>query len=98
MSILVVSVSHKSTSVAQLGELALDTPSSAKLGDQLLTSEHIDEAVHERIGDPEPLAVRLGEGEPGAEPPRVAVERGLVGLVPDRLRVLQGPGVIVLIL
>jgi glutamyl-tRNA reductase len=45
MSILVVSVSHKSTSVAQLAELALDTSSSAKLGDQLLTSEHIDEAV-----------------------------------------------------
>jgi glutamyl-tRNA reductase len=45
MSILVVSVSHKSTSVAQLGELALDTPSSAKLAGQLLTSEHIDEAV-----------------------------------------------------
>jgi glutamyl-tRNA reductase len=45
MSILVVSVSHKSTSVAHLSELALDTPASAKLGDQLLTSEHIDEAV-----------------------------------------------------
>jgi glutamyl-tRNA reductase len=45
MSILAVSVSHKSTSVAHLSELALDTPASAKLGDQLLTSEHIDEAV-----------------------------------------------------
>jgi glutamyl-tRNA reductase len=45
MSILVVSVSHKSTSVAHLAELALDAPSSAKLADQLLTSEHIDEAV-----------------------------------------------------
>jgi glutamyl-tRNA reductase len=45
MSILVVSVSHKSTSVANLAELALDSPSSAKLTDQLLTSEHIDEAV-----------------------------------------------------
>jgi glutamyl-tRNA reductase len=45
MSILVVSVSHKSTSVAQLAELALDGPASAKLADQLLTSEHIDEAV-----------------------------------------------------
>ena len=45
MSILVVSVSHRSTSVAQLSELALDAPASAKLGDQLLTSEHIDEAV-----------------------------------------------------
>jgi glutamyl-tRNA reductase len=45
MSILVVSVSHKSTSVAELADLALDTPTSAKLTDQLLTSEHIDEAV-----------------------------------------------------
>ena len=45
MSILVVSVSHKSTSVAELAVLALDPLSSAKLTDQLLTSEHIDEAV-----------------------------------------------------
>ncbi len=45
MSILVVSVSHKSTSVAHLAELALDAPASAKLSDQLLASEHIDEAV-----------------------------------------------------
>ena len=45
MSILVVSVSHKSTSVAELAELDLDSPSSVKLTDQLLTSEHIDEAV-----------------------------------------------------
>ncbi len=45
MSILVVSVSHKSTSVAVLAQLAMDGPQSAKLADQLLTSEHIDEAV-----------------------------------------------------
>ncbi len=45
MSILVVSVSHKSTSVGMLAQLAMDAPSSAKLADQLLTSEHIDEAV-----------------------------------------------------
>jgi glutamyl-tRNA reductase len=45
MSILVVSVSHKSTSVADLADLALDTGSAAKLTDELLTSEHIDEAV-----------------------------------------------------
>ena len=45
MSILVVSVSHKTTSVAHLAELALDAPTAAKLADQLLTSEHIDEAV-----------------------------------------------------
>ncbi len=45
MSVLVVSVSHKSTSVAHLAELALDASAAGKLADQLLTSEHIDEAV-----------------------------------------------------
>ena len=42
MSVLVVSVSHKSTSVAQLAELALDASAAGKLADQLLTSEHTD--------------------------------------------------------
>jgi len=45
MSILVVSVSHKSTSVSHLGQLALDSPASAKLAEQLMESDHIDEAV-----------------------------------------------------
>jgi glutamyl-tRNA reductase len=45
MSVLVVSVSHKSTSVARLADLALDAAAATKLADQLLTSEHIDEAV-----------------------------------------------------
>jgi len=45
VSILVVSVSHKSTSVSHLAELALDAPASAKLAEQLIGSEHIDEAV-----------------------------------------------------
>ena len=45
MSILVVSVSHKSTSVAHLAQLALDAAASAKLADQLVSSEHVDEAV-----------------------------------------------------
>ena len=34
MSILVVSVSHKSTSVSHLAQLALDAPASAKLAEQ----------------------------------------------------------------
>jgi glutamyl-tRNA reductase len=42
MSVLVVSVSHKSTSVAHLADLALDPPAAAKLADQLMASEHID--------------------------------------------------------
>ena len=45
MSILVVSVSHKSTSVSHLAQLALDAAASAKLAEQLIGSEHIDEAV-----------------------------------------------------
>ena len=45
MSILVVSVSHKSTSVSHLAQLALDAAASAKLAEQLVGSEHIDEAV-----------------------------------------------------
>ena len=45
MSILVVGVSHKSTSVDVLAQLAMDSPASLKLVDQLMTSEHIDEAV-----------------------------------------------------
>jgi glutamyl-tRNA reductase len=45
MSILVVSVSHKSTSVSHLGQLALDSQASAKLAEQLVDSEHINEAV-----------------------------------------------------
>jgi glutamyl-tRNA reductase len=45
MSILVVSVSHKSTSVSHLAQLALDAPASAKLAEQLVDSEHIDEAI-----------------------------------------------------
>jgi glutamyl-tRNA reductase len=45
MSILVVSVSHKSTSVSHLGQLALEAPAAAKLAEHLVDSEHIDEAV-----------------------------------------------------
>jgi glutamyl-tRNA reductase len=45
MSILVVSVSHKSTSVSHLAQLALDSHASAKLAEQLVGSEHIDEAA-----------------------------------------------------
>jgi glutamyl-tRNA reductase len=45
MSILVVSVSHKSTSVSHLAQLSLDAHASAKLAGQLVDSEHIDEAI-----------------------------------------------------
>src|SRR3954467_5649400 len=45
MSILVVSVSHRSTSVGMLARLAMDAASTAKLADELVASDHIDEAV-----------------------------------------------------
>jgi glutamyl-tRNA reductase len=45
MSILVVSVSHKTASVSRLAELALEPAASLKLAEQLINSEHIDEAV-----------------------------------------------------
>ena len=45
MSILVVSVSHKTTSVGPWPSWRMDRPAAAKLADQLVASEHIDEAV-----------------------------------------------------
>ncbi|MET0695031.1 MAG: glutamyl-tRNA reductase [Propionibacteriaceae bacterium] len=45
MSILVVSVSHKTTPVDVLAAVAMDAPASAKLADALIASEHIDETV-----------------------------------------------------
>jgi glutamyl-tRNA reductase len=45
MSILVVSVSHRSTSVGMLSRLAMDAASTAKLAETLVSSDHVDEAV-----------------------------------------------------
>ena len=45
MSILVVSVSHRSTSVGMLSRLAMDADATAKLAEQLVNADHIDEAV-----------------------------------------------------
>ena len=45
MSILVVSVSHRSTSVGMLSRLAMDADATAKLAEQLMSADHIDEAV-----------------------------------------------------
>ena len=45
MSILVVSVSHRSTSVGMLSRLAMDAASTARLAEQLVASDHVDEAV-----------------------------------------------------
>jgi glutamyl-tRNA reductase len=45
MSILVVSVSHRSTSVGMLSRLAMDATATAALAEQLVASDHVDEAV-----------------------------------------------------
>ena len=45
MSILVVSVSHKTTSIERLSRLAMDPPDAAKLADALVAGDHVDEAV-----------------------------------------------------
>ncbi len=45
MSILVLSVSHKTASVEFLSQLAMDAPAAAKFADELMTSEYVDETV-----------------------------------------------------
>lgn len=45
MSILVVSVSHKTAPVDTLGALAMDAAGTVKLADALMAGEHIDETV-----------------------------------------------------
>jgi glutamyl-tRNA reductase len=45
MSILAVSVSHKTTSVEVLSRLAMDPSAAAKLSDAIIASEHVDEVV-----------------------------------------------------
>jgi glutamyl-tRNA reductase len=45
LSILVVSVSHKTASVDVLAQLAMDAPGTVKLADAVLAGDHIDETV-----------------------------------------------------
>lgn len=45
MSILVLSVSHKTTSMGTLAQLVLDQDAASKLGHALTRSEHVDEVV-----------------------------------------------------
>lgn len=45
MSILAVSISHKTTSVDMLAKVAMDSSTSTKLAEVMLGSEHVDEAV-----------------------------------------------------
>jgi glutamyl-tRNA reductase len=45
VSILVLSVSHKTASVEFLSQLAMDSAAAAKFADELMSSEHVDEVV-----------------------------------------------------
>jgi glutamyl-tRNA reductase len=45
VSILVVSVSHKTTSIDDLAEVAMDVDTTAKLAGALVAGEHVEEAV-----------------------------------------------------
>jgi len=45
VSILAVSVSHKTTSVEVLSRLAMDSSATAKLSDAIIASEHVDEVA-----------------------------------------------------
>lgn len=45
MSILAVSISHKTTSVDVLAKVAMDSSTSTKLAEAMMASEHVDEAV-----------------------------------------------------
>ena len=45
MSIFVLSVSHKTASVEFLSQLAMDADGAAKFADELIGSDHVDEAV-----------------------------------------------------
>jgi glutamyl-tRNA reductase len=45
VSILAVSVSHKTTSVEVLSRLAMDSSAAAKLSDAIIASEHVDEVM-----------------------------------------------------
>ena len=45
MSILAVSVSHKTTSVDVLSRVAMDAATATKLAQSLLSGDHVDEAV-----------------------------------------------------
>lgn len=45
MSILTVSISHKTTSVDVLARVAMDPATATKLAESMLTSEHVEEAV-----------------------------------------------------
>ena len=87
MSILVVSVSHRSTSVGMLSRLAMDAGSTAKLAEQLVTSDHIDEAVVLSTCNRTELYTSVSRFHGGLDD-AVAALADLAGLTVEELRTL----------
>src|SRR5919107_2489967 len=87
MSILVVSVSHRSTSVGMLSRLAMDAASTAKLAEQLVASDHIDEAVVLSTCNRTELYASVSRFHGGLDD-AVAALADLAGLTVEELRTL----------
>src|SRR3954447_5559522 len=87
MSILVVSVSHRSTSVGMLARLAMDAASTAKLADELVASDHIDEAVVLSTCNRTELYASVSRFHGGLDA-AVAALADLAGLTVEELRTL----------
>jgi glutamyl-tRNA reductase len=87
MSILVVSVSHRSTSVGMLSRLAMDAASTAKLAEQLVASDHIDEAVVLSTCNRTELYTSVSRFHGGLDD-AVAALADLAGLTVEELRTL----------
>ncbi len=87
MSILVVSVSHRSTSVGMLSRLAMDAATTAKLAEQLVMSDHIDEAVVLSTCNRTELYTSVSRFHGGLDD-TVAALADLAGLSVDELRTL----------
>ena len=87
MSILVVSVSHRSTSVGMLSRLAMDAGGATKLAEQLVESDHIDEAVVLSTCNRTELYTSVSRFHGGLDD-TVAALADLAGLSVDELRTL----------
>lgn len=87
MSILVVSVSHRSTSVGMLSRLAMDATATARLADELVESDHVDEAVVLSTCNRTELYASVSRFHGGLDD-AVAALAGLAGLSVAELRTL----------
>ncbi len=87
MSILVVSVSHRSTSVGMLSRLAMDAVTAGTLAEQLVSSDHIDEAVVLSTCNRTELYTSVSRFHGGLDDTVLALA-DLAGLSVDELRTL----------